>query len=255
MTLYQPSRRALLTWLSGAGLALAATACARDSSRSSSGAATADPPTTSPTASPPTTAVVPSTTVPPTTTVAPISCVLSPEMTEGPYYIDGETIRSDITEGKPGLPLRLVLTVADATTCTPISGATVDVWHADATGNYSGFGSTTSNRTFLRGVQVTDANGVATFQTIYPGWYQGRAVHVHLKVHVGGSVVHTGQLFFDEQVTDAVYAKTPYSSHTGQRTANGQDSIYRSGGAQSLVVLTPASDGYTGAITLGVKRS
>jgi protocatechuate 3,4-dioxygenase beta subunit len=245
-----PSRRELLTWLSGAGLALAATACARDSSSSS-------PSTTPPSsaASPSTTAALPGTTGVAPTTLAPVSCVLSPEMTEGPYYIDGETIRSDITEGKPGVPLRLVLTVADASTCKPISGATVDVWHADATGNYSGFGSTTSNRTFLRGVQLTDAGGAATFQTIYPGWYQGRAVHIHLKVHVGGSVVHTGQLFFDEQLTDSVYATAPYSNHTGQRTANAQDSIYRTGGAQSLLALTPASDGYSGAITLGVKRS
>src|SRR5207248_7904507 len=102
------------------------------------------------------------------------TCVLSPEMTEGPYYISGEAVRTDITEGHPGTPLRLALTAVDVTTCAPIPNAMIDVWHADAGGNYSGFGSTSSNRTFLRGTQVTDASGKAAFSTIYPGWYQGR---------------------------------------------------------------------------------
>ena len=86
-------------------------------------------------------------------------------------------------------------------------GATVDIWHSDATGNYSGFGSTSSNKTFLRGVQTTDANGAVTFTTIYPGWYQGRAVHIHVKVYAGGTEVHTGQLFFDDAVNGAVFAR------------------------------------------------
>src|SRR5207245_11236559 len=143
--------------------------------------------------------------------------VLTPEMPEGPYHIDGEAVRSDITEGKSGAPLRLVLTVVDATSCKAVPGAAVDVWHADATGNYSGFGSTASNRTFLRGIQVADANGKVDFKTLYPGWYQGRSVHIHVKVNVGGAGVHIGQLFFDEKVTGAVYAHPPYSSRTGRR--------------------------------------
>jgi protocatechuate 3,4-dioxygenase beta subunit len=121
-----------------------------------------------------------------------------PELTEGPYYIEGEQIRRNITEGKAGVPLTLRLRVVDASTCKPIKGAAVDIWHADAGGVYSGFGGGARSRTFLRGIQRTDANGVAVFRTIYPGWYPGRAVHIHLKVHVGGSVVHTGQLFFPD---------------------------------------------------------
>jgi protocatechuate 3,4-dioxygenase beta subunit len=178
---------------------------------------------------------------------------LTPEQTEGPYFIAGEAIRTDITEGKAGMPLRLALTVVNANRCAAIASASIDIWHADAGGNYSGFGSASSNRTFLRGVQVTNAAGAAGFLTIYPGWYQGRATHIHVKVHVGGSVVHTGQLFFDESINQAVYATAPYSSHAGTRTLNSQDNIYASGGALSLVRLTREGIGYVGTITLGVQ--
>jgi protocatechuate 3,4-dioxygenase beta subunit len=175
-------------------------------------------------------------------------------MTEGPYYISDEAVRTDITDGRPGTPLRLAFTVVDVTTCAPIPNAMIDVWHADAGGNYSGFGSTSSNRTFLRGTQVTDASGKAAFATIYPGWYQGRATHIHLKVHVGGNAVHTGQLFFDEPTNQAVYASSPYTGHSGNRTLNAQDGIYAGGGAQSMPTLTTSGDGYVATITLGVKR-
>ena len=99
-----------------------------------------------------------------------VKCVLTPEMTEGPYYLPGEKLRRDITQGKPGARLDLALTVVDASTCRPIKGATVDIWHCDAGGVYSGFGAGSSNRTFLRGLQKTDAHGVAHFKTVYPGW-------------------------------------------------------------------------------------
>src|SRR5207247_8587816 len=127
------------------------------------------------------------------------TCLLTPEMTEGTYDISDEANRRDVTEGRPGVPLQLDLTVVDATTCTPIPGAVVEIWHADAGGNYSGFGSSASNRTFLRGAQTSGADGKVTFETIYPGWYQGRATHIHLKVHVNGAT-QTTQLFLDEAV-------------------------------------------------------
>src|SRR5256885_6644127 len=111
-----------------------------------------------------------------------ITCVLTPELTEGPYYIAGEKLRRNITDGKPGVPLTLKATVLDASSCKPLKNATVDIWHADAAGVYSGFGAGAANRTFLRGIQKTDAKGLAPFRTIYPGWYQGRAVHIHVKV-------------------------------------------------------------------------
>ena len=123
-----------------------------------------------------------------------VSCVLTPEMTEGPYYIAGEKLRRNITDGHAGTPLVLQLAVVDASTCKPIKGATVDIWHADAAGNYSGFGAGSGSRTFMRGIQRTNVRGIATFRTVYPGWYQGRTVHIHVKVHLKGNVVHTGQL-------------------------------------------------------------
>jgi len=123
-----------------------------------------------------------------------VSCVLTPEQTEGPYYIDGEKLRGNITEGKAGTPLTLRLKVVNASTCKPIRGAVVDIWHADAVGVYSGFGAGASNRTFMRGIQRTNAQGLAVFRTVYPRWYQGRTVHTHVKVHLGGDVVPTGKL-------------------------------------------------------------
>ena len=143
-----------------------------------------------------------------------VSCILTPEMTEGPYYIAGEKVRRNITEGRPGTRLELRLSVVDASTCRPITGAAVDIWHADAGGVYSGFGAGASSRTFMRGIQRTDTAGLAQFVTVYPGWYQGRTVHIHVKVHVGGNVVHTGQLFFSDTLTDSVYRP--------RRTAGGR---------------------------------
>jgi protocatechuate 3,4-dioxygenase beta subunit len=184
-----------------------------------------------------------------------VTCVLTPELTEGPYYIDGEKLRRNITEGRPGAPLTLRLAVVDASTCRPIKGAAVDIWHADAGGVYSGFGAGSGNRTFMRGIQKTDANGIATFQTVYPGWYQGRTVHIHVKVHVGGNVVHTGQLFFNDTVTDAVYRRSPYSKRPNRTTRNADDSIYVNGGSKSLVKVAKQGTGYAGAVTMGVNRS
>ena len=185
-----------------------------------------------------------------------LSCVLAPEQTEGPYYIPGEKVRRNITEGKPGVPLTLKLSVVDASTCRAIKNAAVDIWHADAGGVYSGFGQGTGNRTFLRGIQRTDAHGVATFQTIYPGWYPGRTVHIHVKVHLGGNVVHTGQLYFRDSLTDTVYRRTPYSTRPDRDTRNAVDSVFRNGGSRSMVRLrSNGSGGYIGSIVMGVHRA
>jgi protocatechuate 3,4-dioxygenase beta subunit len=182
-----------------------------------------------------------------------VTCVLTPELTEGPYYVDGEKLRRNITEGKPGTPLLLELRVLNARTCKPVKGATVELWHCDAGGVYSGAVADNPGTNFLRGGQRTNAGGIAQITTIYPGWYQGRAVHIHVKVHVRGSVVHTGQLFFPAAITRAVYAKAPYSTHgTSPDTANAQDAIYRSGGAKGMLALTRNGTGYTGRIAMGV---
>jgi protocatechuate 3,4-dioxygenase beta subunit len=185
-----------------------------------------------------------------------VKCVLTPEQTEGPYYISGEKLRRNITDGHPGTRLMLHTTVVDVATCKAIPGAIVDVWHADAAGVYSGFGTGASSRTFMRGLQRTNASGLAVFQTVYPGWYQGRTVHIHVKVHVGGNVVHTGQLYFPDSLTDAVYKKAPYSSRPGRTTRNANDSVYVNGGKNSMLgVSADGNGGYVASITMGVARS
>jgi protocatechuate 3,4-dioxygenase beta subunit len=185
-----------------------------------------------------------------------LSCILAPEQTEGPYYIPNEAVRRNITEGRPGTPMFLRAVVVNASTCKPIKGASVDIWHADAGGVYSGFGQGSGNRTFMRGVQRTNAKGLALFRTVYPGWYQGRTVHIHVKVHLGGNVVHTGQLYFPDSVTDAVYKRAPYTSRPSRTTRNADDAIYRNGGRRSLVAVRRTSGGvYVASITMGVHRS
>jgi len=181
-----------------------------------------------------------------------ISCVLAPEQTEGPYYVANEQVRRNITEGRPGRPLTLRLAVVDASTCRPIKSAAVDVWHCDALGNYSGVDG--DDGTFMRGVQRTNARGIATFRTVYPGWYQGRTVHIHVKVHVRGNVVHTGQLYFPDRVTDAVYRRAPYSGRPNRDVRNPADAIYRNGGKRSLLSLKKIEAGYVGTIRMGVHR-
>ena len=193
------------------------------------------------------------------------SCKLTPEVTEGPFYVALDKVRRDITEGRPGVPLTLKVRVIDVKKCAPIHGAAVDVWHCDAGGLYSDEASNgTSGQTYLRGVQLTNRKGYATLKTIYPGHYTGRATHIHLKVHIGGRarsgtlrggrVSHTGQLFFAESANSSVYALSPYSSDTAQRTLNSSDSIYSQAGGSSAEanLKGSASSGFVGSIVLGV---
>jgi protocatechuate 3,4-dioxygenase beta subunit len=222
--------------------------------------------------------------------VAGVGCVLTPQQTEGPYYIDTDLVRGDITEGKPGLPLQLTLAVQRASTCQPIADATVEIWHCDALGEYSGFAAAlpqtqgepagsssgtpaakdkpagqppggspggqqqpTNTLRFLRGGQVSGADGRVIFQTVYPGWYMGRTVHIHVKVHAGGREVHTGQLYFEDAISNVVYMQQPYAAHTGRDTTNATDGIFRQGGQQSLLTLNQSGGGYTGTQTLVVQ--
>ena len=177
------------------------------------------------------------------------SCVVRPELTEGPYYLDAELLRSDIREDRAGVPLALTFNVSRvvANACQTLPGAIVDVWHADASGDYSGVGSLRSAR-FLRGIQQTGADGTAAFQTVYPGWYSGRAPHVHFKVRSSAASTSayefTSQLFFDDDLSRDVYTSAaPYSARGAQNTTNGRDGIYAQGGSQMLVALTELSDG------------
>jgi protocatechuate 3,4-dioxygenase beta subunit len=176
------------------------------------------------------------------------SCTLTPEMTEGPYYFDADSIRSDIREDRDGTPLRLAIRVRGADSCEPLSNAVVDIWHCDAGGVYSGFDEGQGER-FLRGAQVTNRDGIVEFTTVYPGWYQGRTVHIHAKVHLDRSTVLTTQLFFDDAVTDEVFAGAPYSGRGERDQRNDSDSLFD----EALVLdLSQDGDGYLGAISFDV---
>ena len=190
-------------------------------------------------------------------------CTLTPEQIEGPFYLDQARIREDISEGKPGVPLDLVLRVLEASaSCAPISRAAVDVWQCDALGIYSGYEGAAiaprhvepvDDKRFLRGTLLTDAGGAVRFRTIYPGWYSGRTPHVHLKLRVGAKAATT-QLYFPDEVTNAVYARAPYNRHPNRDTTNTTDRFLGQVVDKSLVMwtITRDGDGYVAAATIAL---
>jgi protocatechuate 3,4-dioxygenase beta subunit len=176
------------------------------------------------------------------------SCTLTPEQTEGPYYFDADAIRGDIREDRDGTPLRLAIRVRAAETCEPLRNAVVDIWHCDAGGVYSGFEAGEGER-FLRGAQVTNRDGIVEFETVYPGWYQGRTVHIHAKVHLDRTTVLTTQLYFDDAVSDEVFARAPYDARGERDQRNDTDGIFD----EAVVLdLDRDGDGYVGAISFDV---
>ncbi|WP_320775119.1 intradiol ring-cleavage dioxygenase [Streptomyces sp. CRN 30] len=225
---------------------------------------------------------------------------LSSEAIEGPYYIDADKIRTDVTEDREGVPLTLTVKVIDSETCEPVRNAAVDIWHCDALGVYSGYesvGSTlpggpaptgdptgtptdlppgggggmhqepTDDERYLRGTWRTDHRGTARFTTVFPGWYQGRAVHIHTKVHVdgawtkdgyeGGHTCHTGQFYFEEEAVLAVAELEPYATSTVTRVTLTEDMIYdQSGATGGLLALRyhkkRVAKGVHASITVGV---
>ena len=195
------------------------------------------------------------------------SCVVTPALTEGPYFVEERLNRSDIridpASGavSAGVPLGLGLKLSQISAsgaCTPLSGALVDVWHCDASGLYSDVAANnTAGRKFLRGYQISDASGLVQFSTIYPGWYQGRAVHIHFKIRTNPSGASgfefTSQLFFDESLTDLVHAQAPYSNRGRRDTVNSRDGIYSSGGTELVVPLSASGGGYAGTLNASVR--
>jgi protocatechuate 3,4-dioxygenase beta subunit len=191
-----------------------------------------------------------------------VPCVAKPELTEGPFFVDDRLDRSDIRTDpvtgalKAGVPLRLAFKVSrvdDA--CAPLAGAVVDLWHTDALGNYSDVGGEAGKK-YLRGYQTTDANGVARFTTIYPGWYPGRTPHIHFKIRTFAgereAYDFTSQLFFDDAVTRRVYAAGPYAPRGQANMTNARDGIYRSGGSRLLLALAEDGDGYAATFEIGM---
>jgi protocatechuate 3,4-dioxygenase beta subunit len=191
------------------------------------------------------------------------ACVVAPELTEGPYYLDVDLERSDIrantadgaaAEGAP-LTLEWIVSQADGSACMPMEGVIVDVWHCDALGVYSGVQGNTGN--FLRGFQRTDANGKATFQTIYPGWYQGRAVHIHFKIRTdpeaSAGFEFTSQLFFDDDLSRSVFSTGVYAQKGTQDVPNSQDGIFGQSGGATLLSVVQEGDGYKATFPIAVQ--
>jgi protocatechuate 3,4-dioxygenase beta subunit len=210
------------------------------------------------------------------------TCTLMPSTTQGPYYFDADKIRSNVREDKQGAQLRLAMKLQDSETCRPLGNAVVEIWHCDAAGLYSGAESQSSaagrpggtppvggpspsrpfrgdanapfpdltptdDKRYLRGAQVTNADGIVEFTTIWPGWYAGRTVHIHVMVHVSNERVLTTQLMFDEALNATVLSQQPYSQHTGRDTFNDNDYIYQ---PTMLLKITKQDSGYLGAMIL-----
>jgi protocatechuate 3,4-dioxygenase beta subunit len=190
------------------------------------------------------------------------SCVLIPQETVGPYPLFNDIasastyMRQDITEGKTGVPLNVLLTILNVNNnCAPITDALVYVWHCDKDGAYSGYGQAVGE-TFCRGVQMTDSTGIARFATIYPGWYTGRITHIHFRVYLGNSLEATSQLAFPQDITTAVYNTSSYAAK-GQNTSVGSfsaDNLFSDGVQYQLCTLSQnaTTGGYDAALTVGI---
>lgn len=200
------------------------------------------------------------------------ACALQAEQEEGPFYVDLDRIRRKIVGGRSGVPLVLRIKLVNSKTCKVIKGAAIDVWHADAVGKYSDESSEgTPGQTWLRGVQLTDKHGVAEFSTVYPGFYEGRTPHIHVKVHIGGArsgskyagghVSHNGQLFLSESISAQVYKLSPYTRDPNTLTKHSADRVYtQQHGSKSVVKLkrrgsSLKKNGLLGTITLAVNPS
>jgi protocatechuate 3,4-dioxygenase beta subunit len=181
------------------------------------------------------------------------ACAVTPTETAGPYPSLTDMFRSDIRDGKTGTLLTLTVKVVNVNAaCAAVANANVEVWHCDSAGNYSEYGTQTA-QTYLRGIQTTNSNGEVTFTTIYPGWYQGRATHIHLEVTINGVSRKVTQIAFPESVNNTVYGSGVYSSRGSNPTSNLSDGIFADSLSSELV--TPSGDvtnGYTATCQIGV---
>lgn len=257
------SRRSIVAGIGSIGLGTLLAACSGSDSPGSSASVT--------------TSTGASTTVAPQTSAASDltslfadanTCTLTASTTQGPYYFDADKIRGDIREDRQGKRLRLAVKLQDSEKCAPLANAVVEIWHCDAAGLYSGAEAEsggggnspsggggqpggagdltpTDDKRYLRGAQVTNADGIVEFTTIWPGWYRGRTVHIHAMVHVSNQRVLTTQVMFDEALNSKVLAEAPYAAHTGRDTLNSDDNIYRD---SMLLKVTEENDGYLGVI-------
>lgn len=196
----------------------------------------------------------------------PGQCHLLPQAVEGPYYFDAKLIRSDIAEGKPGVPLRLELRIIESGTCSPIPNARVDIWHADAEGVYSGYARqgpghdvSTKGENFLRGTQMTDAAGRVRFMSVYPGWYPGRTPHIHIKIFIDEKRLATAQVYFPDEFSARIYTSyDPYKRRSIPDTTNDEDGIFRDGerdGGGTVLAVNQDGETVTAALLISVDRT
>lgn len=188
-----------------------------------------------------------------TTTSTNAQCAATPTETAGPFPSLTDLLRSDIRDGKSGTSLTLNVKVVNVNSaCAPVANAQVEIWHCDEVGNYSQYG-TVASQTFYRGIQTTDAGGNVTFVTNYPGWYQGRATHIHIEATVGGRSVKVSQIAFPESVNDAVHTVGVYAARGTNPTANLRDGIFADSLASELVTPTGNNaSGYTASFQLAI---
>ncbi len=251
------NRREALKLFSAVGAGMMLAACGSQTSTATTGASAAA-------------TVVPTATSVATSVGSLPACVVKPEMTVGPYFVDEQLNRSDIRSEpsdnslREGVLLSLNINVAQISSnaCTALAGAMVDIWQCDAEGIYSGVsdaGFQTEGLKFLRGYQVTDANGDASFTTIFPGWYQGRTVHIHVKIRTTSSsneaYEFTSQFYFDTALTNEILANAPYKAGSQRDTTNENDMHYANGGDQMLLSLTKTNDGYSAGFPIALDLS
>ena len=251
------SRREVLALMGAGTVAVAVAACAPGSSGSGGPTSTASGATSASAAPTASTAAVASS-IP--------SCVVVPELTEGPYYVNENLDRSDIridtadgsvSEGAV-LTLDWVVSQVDGSACIPLEGVLVDVWHCDALGNYSDVGSE-QGHDYLRGYQHTDSSGRATIVTVYPGWYQGRAVHIHFKIRTDADAASglefTSQLFFDDALSAQVYSSGVYASKGTPDQPNASDGIYQQSQGMTLLDVAKEGDGYRATFEIAIQAT
>lgn len=259
------SRREVLALFGAGGVSMIAAACVPAATGSSTPGTTVG---STASASASATAVenapapAPSSAAAATATAIP-SCVVVPELTEGPYYVDVDLERSDIrpntgdgavSEGAT-LEIGWLVSQVDGDACAPLTGVIVDLWHCDALGVYSGVQGDGGD--FLRGFQRTDGNGRATFTTIYPGWYSGRAVHIHFKIRTDpdadAGFEATSQLFFDDAFSAEVFATGVYAAKGTQDVPNGQDGIYQQSGGVTTLDVARDGEVYRATFSIAVQ--
>lgn len=193
-------------------------------------------------------------------------CVASLAKTLGPCHTSDVPVRQDVTEGVVGLPVRLSLRIVEAETCKPVEAADVEIWHVNAQGVYSGQAARMCSdgevaaqaQSFLRGRQITDKDGVVNFLSVYPGWYSGRTVHIHLRILVGGQELLITQLLFDDALSDIIFAGHPdYRERSGRDTMNGDDGVFSASEAAAYIFDVEKLEGgvLQASYTIGVKNS